>query len=169
MVKDEASRIITREEFDKAVADFHRADSIEKSAGDLRESARAIILDYWRVNMDEFTPVGEDGKTMSTGPGGVSITVPTKKGVPAHFDEGREEECIADLNDLGLGAAADELFIRKPVFAGPSRVISLGKEHPEWAASLASALMKYTVPATPDEPQTPRVSPVKGKKKQAPE
>lgn len=153
----------TRAEFDKAVENFHRADSIEKTAEALRAEARKTILAYWQVNMDEFAPEGE-GKTFSTGPGGVSITVPTKKGIPAHFDETRTEECIAALEDVGLGEAVDELFIRRPVFAGPERVVETARAHPEWAKPIAGVLLKYTVPATPDEPMSPRVSPVKGKR-----
>lgn len=152
---------VTREQFDKAVDDFRRADAIEKSAEQLRRDARATVLDFWRVNMDEFQPEG-DGKTFVLG--GVSVTVPVKKGAPARFDAARAEECVQALDEVGLGEAVSELFIHRPEFIGPEAVIELARKRPEWAKTIAGVLLKFTLPATPDESMTPRVSPVKTRK-----
>lgn len=160
----------THEAFEKAVADFHRADTIEKQAGDLREAARATILDYWRMNMDTFTPVGE-GKTMQRrineepkSPG-VAITVPVKKGQPSRFDDTKTDEAFDALEDIDP-VSANALFPTFRRFAGPEKVVEWGREcadagRPDIARAIAGVLMKFALPATADEPQSPRVSPLK--------
>jgi hypothetical protein len=152
----------TKVEFDKAVEDFHRAAGIEKTAEKLRAAARQVILDYWAVNMDEFSPEGEDGKTMTTGKGGVSITVPVKKGLPARFDDERTDECFRILEDIDP-KAAEALFPAFRRFAGPQSVIDYCKHKPWSAKTIAGILLPYTLPATQDESMTPRVTPVKSK------
>jgi hypothetical protein len=156
----------TKEAFEKAIADFHRADTIEKQAGELREAARATILDYWSVNMDEFTVVGE-GKTMvkringGEKTPGVSITVPTKKGQPSRFDDSKTDDAYAELLDYD-STSAEAIFPHGPrKFAGPEAVVAYSKDNPTYARMVAGVLMKYALPATADEPMTPRVSPLK--------
>lgn len=166
-----ASDIVTRERFEAALEDFHKADTIEKTAKALREQARKTILEYWRINMDEFQPAGEDGKTF-VHPGreevgkGVSITQPAPTGaLPSRLDPDRVDEAYWALSDLDP-VSADTLFPKGPrAFAGPERVVEWCREHPECATTIAGVLVKFTLPATEGTPSSPRVSPVKRKAK----
>jgi len=158
----------TREQFYLALADFHRADSIEKTAKKLRETARETILDFWRLHMDEAIPTGDDGKTMflaaeDASIPGVTITVPVKKGLPSRFDDDRTEEAFRELEDLDP-VSADALFETYKRFIGPEAVIKLAKNRPLVARVIAGVLMKYALPATGDEAMAPRVAAAKAKK-----
>lgn len=155
---------VTPSQFQSALDAFSKADAIEKSAKTMRENARRVILDYFKVNADEFAPDGDDGKVFTykqkDGPG-VSIAWPVKKGEPAHFDDERAVECYYEIFDTLGELFADELFAKVPKFVGPEQVIRTAKAHPDYAGRIADILLKYTVPTTQDEPMSPRVSAAK--------
>jgi len=146
-----------QEVYNKAVDDFRKADAIEKHAKVLRASAREKILAFWAANPTEFQRVPGE-KTLTYG--GINISVPVKKGEPAKFDDSRAAEADAKLADASP-AAAFALFHEKPVFAGPQAVIDFCREYPGAATAIASVLMAFTIPATPDTDDSPRVSPAK--------
>lgn len=153
----------TTEAFEKAVADFHKAADIEKTAESLRKAARKVILDYYEANGDVFTADPKGPKTViaRTEAGGVSITTPVIAGKPSRFDDERVDECVEEFRELDLAGVIDTLFKQRYEFAGPSAVVYYGKAHPEMARTIAGVLVKYTLPATEDMPGTPRVTPVK--------
>lgn len=153
----------TRAEFEAACVDQRKAKTIEAAAKTMKEKARLVILAYARDYPDEFgiAPDSESGKTIVytptiVGVKQVRVTHPEKAALPARFDDERTEEAVRVLDDVG-GGAVDALFEKSYKFRGPEAVVEFAQHNPNYAGTVASILLPFTLPAKDAEAMSPRV------------
>lgn len=144
---------MTKDELDQAIRDFHKADSIEKQAKDLREHARLNILIAREEGLCKAGTVQTSDGTMK-----VTITVPMKKGLPARFDDSRVEDFYRFVEDT-MPALTEQAFQTQHTLDF-EKLCDLIKVAPETDTrlTLIDTLGSYMLPATDDEAMSPRVA-----------
>lgn len=136
-------------EVSEAVIKFHKADEMEKKAGELRSESRAIIIQALK---DDIIEAGD----LIAGDKKVSIVVPVKKGKPRAFDQSKATtffHVIEDAYPMLLPAVEEKIVhtVNLEVLIALLRGVNENK------AQIVEAVEKYLTPATEDTLMEPRV------------
>lgn len=144
---------MTQDELDQAIADFHKADTIQTQATELRDAAREKILQAKEEGLCEVGKVKNSDGSLT-----VSITQPMKKGQPPRFDEDRTEDFYRYIEDIQpdllpkVFKVHHTLDLEKLFDLMKGGMVRVGKQ------AFIDTLSEYMLPATDDEPMSPRVS-----------
>ncbi len=144
-----AEDTITKLEIDEAIVKFHKADELEKSAKELRDKSRAIILKALDTGLIKAGDIEANGKK-------VSVVVPMSKAKDISFNQDKAEELRGYLEDAypALLPATEEkttYTVNLEVLLALMKSVEGGKD------LLIAKVEDCLIPATESEPMTPRL------------
>ena len=142
--------VVTQTAVDEAVVKFHKADELEKSAKELRNTCRATILAALDQGVIKVGMIEAGGKK-------VSVVVPMSKAKPISFDQDKAEEFHIYIEDaypmlLPATEAVTTYKVNLEVLLTLMKTVEGAKD-----MLIAKVVEDYLIPATESEPMTPRL------------
>ncbi len=141
--------IITQIVLDEAVVKFHKADELEKSAKELRNTSRATILLALKQGTIDEGIIEAGGKK-------VSVVVPMSKAKDISFDQDKAEKLHDYLEDaypalLPATESKTTYTVNLEVLLALMKSVEGGKD------LLIAKVEDCLIPATESAPMTPRL------------